>query len=107
MRFATVAASVGSGDSKLRSTSRLLRIGETVTWLRNRSIALDCALVSSGDGGSTRLADDRVSEGNADVNTPRSPDASEVPANCGCCQSCAASRVRRAKARLWRIRYCV
>src|SRR2546425_4503333 len=99
--LAMLADSTASGDSNFTSTSRLLRIGETVRLLRKRSIVRDWVFVSSGNGGSARLVDSNHPETSAAgiaiillaVRASFCLGLSQ-----GCSQSFSASRVRRASA---------
>src|SRR5207247_8080639 len=102
--------SAASGDSNLTSTRRLLRTGDTVRSLRNRSIVLDCVFVSSTSGESIGLARLNHPPTNAAGALTTCLAVSESFAgglNSGWFHSFSASIVRRARARLCSILYCV
>ena len=77
--LATFADSAASGPSNLTSTSRLLRIGDTVRLRRNRSIAADCTSVSAASVCLGRLGGDLFREPTRHERDRRSHDPADRP----------------------------
>ncbi len=106
--LATCAESEAFGEMNATSTSRLFLMGVTCSRSRYSSITRDCASVSSAAGASPWSAEAEGHKSRNQFIVPaRSPTSCFEGSSSSCSHNPAAVSVRRASARLCRMRYCV